>query len=114
MMDIKKAPGSLDVGTAQGIEGSSPKHQVLVQSAFDISKTLSLDLTYRYVSVLPGQNVPAYSTGDARLGWRIRRNIEIAFVGQNLFQPAHAEFAGDPGPLVGIKRSAYAKITWSE
>jgi iron complex outermembrane recepter protein len=114
MMDIKRAPGSLDVGTAQGIAGSSPKHQLVVQSAFDISKTLSLDLTYRYVSVLPGQNVPAYSTGDARIGWRIRRNIEIAFVGQNLFQPAHAEFAGDPDTLVGIKRSAYAKITWSE
>jgi iron complex outermembrane receptor protein len=114
MMDIRRAPGSTDVGTAPGIEGASPKHQVVVQSSFDISKSLSLDLTYRYVSVLFAQNVPAYSTGDVRLGWRFSRQFEIAFVGQNLMQPSHPEFAGDPGPLVGIKRSAYAKLTWSQ
>jgi iron complex outermembrane receptor protein len=114
MMDIRKAPGSQDVGTAPGIEGSSPKHQVVIQSSFDLSKAFSLDLTYRYVSVLPSQNVPEYSTGDVRLGWRISRKLEISFVGRNILQPSHPESAGDPGPLVGIRRSAYAKITWSE
>jgi iron complex outermembrane receptor protein len=114
MMNLDKAPGSLDVGSAPGIEGVSPRHQVVVQSAFDISKTLSLDLAYRYVSSLPAQRVPAYSTGDVRFGWRISRKIEISLVARNLFQPSHPEFAGDPGPLVGIRRSTYARITWSE
>ena len=112
-MRIEKAPNSLDVGTARGIEGSSPKHEVTVQSALDLTKKLSLDLTYRYVAALPGQIVPAYSTGDARFAWHISRQLELALVGQNLFQPFHFEDGGDPGPLVGIKRSGYVKLTWS-
>jgi iron complex outermembrane receptor protein len=111
-LDISKAPHSLDVGTAPALSGSSPRHEVTVQSAFDISKVLTLDLTYRYVSALPGQLVPAYSTADARLAWRFRPELELSVVGQNLLQPYHFEFAGDPGPLVGIRRSVYAELRW--
>ncbi|MDP9052918.1 MAG: TonB-dependent receptor [Acidobacteriota bacterium] len=114
IMDIKKAPGSLDVGLAPGIVGASPRHQAVIQSGMDLSKTLSLDLTYRYVSALVSQGVPGYSTADAHLGWHRGRHVDISFIGRNLLQPTHAEFAGDPGPLVGIKREIYGKITWSE
>ena len=61
----------------------------------------------------PDQRVPAYSTGDARIARRIGRDLELSLVGQNLFQPHHAEYAGDPGGLVGIRRSAYVKLTWT-
>jgi hypothetical protein len=40
------------------------------------------------------------------------RQIELSLVGQNLFQPFHYEDGGDPGPLVGIMRSGYLKLTW--
>jgi iron complex outermembrane receptor protein len=113
-MDVYKAPHSLDIGTAPIIEGSSPQHQVSVQSAFDLSKRLQLDLAYRYVSVLPGLAVPAYSTGDARLGWRFSRQVDLSLVGQNLFQPRHLEYGdSEPGPSVAIRRSVYARLTWS-
>ena len=112
-MNLGRSPNSGDVGTAPIIVGSSPQHQVTVQSALDLSKQLQLDLTYRYVSALPGQKVPSYSTGDARIGWRFSRQIDLSLVGLNLFQPSHPEDGGDPGPLVGIKRSVYAKLTWS-
>ena len=112
-MNVGRAPGSQDIGTAPSIVGSSPQHQATIQSALDLSKKLQLDLTYRYVSALPAQMVHAYSTGDARVAWRFDRRFELAFVGRNLFQPAHFEYGGDPGPLVGIKRSIYAKLTWS-
>jgi len=72
-----------------------------------------LDLDYRFVSALPSQSVPSYSTGDARLGWRFSRQFELSLVGRNLLQPFHPEFVGDPGPVVGIRRSAYVKVTWS-
>ncbi len=111
-MNIEPGPHSLDIGTAPGIVGASPQHQAVVTSSFNLSKTLQLDLTYRYVSALPAQLVPAYSTGDVRFGWRFSREFELSLVGQNLFQPNHGEFAGDPGPLVGIRRGAYAKLTW--
>ncbi len=69
-------------------------------------------MTYRYVSNLPDLKVAAYSTGDARIARRLTRTLELSLVGQNLFQPWHVEYAGDPGPLVGIRRSGYLKLTW--
>jgi iron complex outermembrane recepter protein len=112
-MNIGRAPNSLDVGSAPGIVGSSPQHQGSVQLAVDFTKRFQADVEYRYVSALPAYAVPAYSTADARFGWRINRQFDFSVVGENLFQPSHAEFGGDPGPLVLIKRSAYAKLTWS-
>jgi iron complex outermembrane receptor protein len=71
-------------------------------------------LIYRYVCRLPyvSQNVPAYSTGDVRLGYRLSRRVELSIVGQNLFQPHHVEYIGDPGGPVGVRRSVYARLTW--
>ena len=112
-MNLGKAPNSGDVGTAPIVVGSSPQHEVTVSSAVDLSKKLQLDLTFRYVSALPGQLVPAYSTGDARIGWKFNRQVELSVAGQNLLQPSHPEYGGDPGPLVGIRRSVYAKLTWT-
>lgn len=113
-MNLGKAPKSGDVGTAPGIVGSSPGHQAWIQSSFDFSKALEIDLTYRYVSALaaPSQMVPGYSTGDVHFAWRFRPGWEWSVVGQNLLQPWHAEYAGDPGPVVGIIRNAYLKLTW--
>ncbi|MGB7603585.1 MAG: TonB-dependent receptor, partial [Candidatus Sulfotelmatobacter sp.] len=112
-MDLKKGTGSMDIGTAPITEKSSPKHEVMIQSAFDLSKAFSLDLDYRYISALPGEMVNAYSTADARLAWKVKEHFQLSVVGRNLFQPYHYESNGDPGPLVGIKRSAYGQITWT-
>jgi iron complex outermembrane receptor protein len=110
-LDMTRSRNSLDASTAPITEGSSPHHQVALQSSFELPKKLEFDQAYRYVSALPVQHVRAYSTMDSQLAWRLSR-FELALVGQNLLQPNHAEFAGDPGPLVGIKRSVYGKITW--
>ncbi len=99
--------------------GSSPHHQVETQSLFNLPKRFEFDATYRYVSALPAQtSTPAgltvgdYSSFDVRLGWHANQNLELSFAGQNLLQDHHAEFGGDDGPLVGINRSFYGKITW--
>jgi iron complex outermembrane receptor protein len=110
-MHVEKKPGSLDPGTAAGIRGSSPQHQVVIQSFLNLPRNLEFDQTYRYVSALPAQLVASYGTADARFGWSPNPHIELSLVGDNLLQPRHAEYAGDPGPLVQIKRSAYGKIT---
>jgi iron complex outermembrane recepter protein len=111
-MDIAKSGASLDSSTPISTEGSSPQHQVVIQSFLELPKKLEFGQTYRYVSALPAQLVRAYSTADVRLAWLPTRSLEFSVAGQNLFQPHHAEFGGDPGPLVGIRRSVYAKITW--
>ncbi len=111
-IDLKKKPGTPEIGTAPQIEGASPQHEGSVQSSFDLPKHLQFDLTFRYVSALPSQSVDSYATGDARLAWRFARQFEVALVGQNLLQPWHVEYAGDPGLAVGIERSVYVKLTW--
>ena len=110
--DLRTAPGSLDTVNVGSYEGSSPHHQARLQSFFDLSRNVELSLTFRYVGVLPFYAVRGYETGDARVAWRPVRHVEFAVVGQNLLQPHHAEYGGDPGALVGIKRSVYASLTF--
>jgi iron complex outermembrane receptor protein len=113
-MALKDAPGfTEDTGMFLGAYlGSSPRNSVVFQSLLSLPKGFDLDASYRYVSALPAQAVKAYQTGDVRLGWHFAENVEFSVVGQNLLQPHHAEFGGDPGPLVEIKRSIYGKVTW--
>jgi iron complex outermembrane receptor protein len=113
-MGLEDKPGYTDIGGLLGsYEGSSPRHVVGFQSLFNLPKHFELDETYRYWSALPAQLVKAYSTADVRLGWHVGEGLVFSVVGQNLLEPYHHEFGGDPGPLVGIKRAVYAKITWA-
>jgi iron complex outermembrane receptor protein len=111
-LELRRSAGSLDPSTVSSTEDSSPRHQVVLQSFLQLPKNLELDLTYRFVSALPAQSARSYSTGDVRFGWHVGERVEISIAGQNLFQPHHAEYGGDPGGLVEVKRSAYAKATW--
>ena len=115
-LDAKRQPTSNDASTVGQLEGDSPRHKVVLRLLFNLPRQLDLDLTYRYVSALPGRDqlVPAYSTGDVRMARRLSREFELSVVGQNLFQPHHAEYAGDPGGLVGIRRSVYLKLMWTK
>ena len=123
-MNLEKSPGSLDIGSAPGIMGSSPQHQVMAQSSLDMNKFLQLDLDVRYVSslsgqtALPGQYIHAYETADARFGWQVNRHFDLSLVGRNLVQPHHPEFGSDPSAtggvqFVGIRRSVYVNLTWT-
>jgi iron complex outermembrane receptor protein len=112
-MSLRDKPGFTDVGNLLGsYRGSSPRHLASFQSLFNLPKHFEFDQTFRYSDALPAQGVGAYSTADVRLGWHAGEGLDFSVVGQNLLRPSHAEFGGDPGPLVGIKRSIYGKITW--
>jgi iron complex outermembrane receptor protein len=110
-MDLSKTSTSQDPSTIRSTEESSPHHQVLVQSSLDFTRKFAFDQSLRYVSALPAQQVRAYATADAGFTWRARTGLNLSVFGQNLFQPHHGEYGGNPG-AVGIKRSIYAKITW--
>jgi iron complex outermembrane recepter protein len=111
-MDLRQAPGLLLGAGPQMVVESSPKHEVSLDSAFDVSRNLQIDLIYRFVSALPAEHAPAYSTGDVHITWRFRPHLEFSLVGRNLFQPYHVEYGADPGDPVAIVRSAYASIAW--
>jgi iron complex outermembrane receptor protein len=111
-MDLKTKPGSVDASTVNSLQGSSPSHQTLFQSYFDLARNVDVSLAVRHMSALPAQHIEEYVTVDARLAWRPVRHIELSVAGQNLAQPSHAEFGGDPGPLIGLRRSIYAEVAF--
>jgi methyl-accepting chemotaxis protein len=53
------------------------------------------------------------SLGDIHVGWHPIAAVDISFVGQNLFQPEHAEFGGDDGPPVVTNLSSQARVAGS-
>ena len=98
------------------IEGESPEHQISLRTGVDLNFGLTLDFWLRFVDELPAssQQVPSYWTMDARIGWRIHPNWEVALVGQNLFEPRHTEFVSEAIGIwpAKIERSVYGKVTW--
>ena len=113
-VDMRTRSTSKDTSTVATLEGSSPAHQVVAQSYIGLPAHFEFSQVFRTVSALPAQRVPLYQTGDARVAWNKYSHLELALTGQNLLQPHHPEFAGDPGPLVGIRRSVYGSVTWRQ
>jgi iron complex outermembrane recepter protein len=111
-MDMATAAGSHDDITPGILTRASPRRQGRLQSYFDIGRNFEISATWRYVSAVPLYFVGAYQTGDLRFAWRFHTGVEFAVTGQNLLQPHHPEYGGDPGPLVGIKRNIFASLTF--
>ena len=58
--------------------------------------------------------IDSYTTFDARLAWRPRKNVEFSLVGQNLFDSQHLESIQESFTFqTEVERSLYAKATWS-
>jgi iron complex outermembrane receptor protein len=111
-LDLQTRAGLSDVTSERTYMGSSPHHQIVATSQFTLPHALQFDQTYRHVSELPAQLVPAYDTADVRLAWHATRSVELSVVAQNLVDPSHPEFGTLPGGLVGIRRTAYAQVRW--
>lgn len=113
-MHLKNKPGITDTSTASSDTGSSPHHEVVIQSLFDLPGQVEIDPIYRYVSALPAQHVPRYSTMDLHLGWQFAKRLELSVTGDNLFRPYQVEFGSgvNGAPNIGIKRGVYAQLTW--
>jgi iron complex outermembrane recepter protein len=95
--------------------GSNPQHQFQIRSYLNLPRRWEWDTSVYSVGRLPSIGVPAYVRLDTRLGWRLAERAEISLVGQNLLRARHSEF----GSLIStiettqIKRSGYAKLTWT-
>jgi iron complex outermembrane recepter protein len=82
-----------------------PRFQFAFRSSFDISPSVELDFWLRYNDSASGivatQAIPSYVTLDARLGWKPNKNLELAFIANNLNDSQHPEFydGSTPNPL---------------
>ena len=81
----------------------------MLRSSLDLPYQSEVDVTVRHVSALANPEVPAYTTGDLRYGWRPRRDLELSVTGQNLFGREHAEFTA-PATRSQFGRSVFFKV----
>ncbi|PQP02467.1 TonB-dependent receptor [Massilia phosphatilytica] len=105
-------PGSRDQSGTTGLFTSDPTHYWQVRSAYDLSASQEFDVTVCHVGALPRPGVPAYTAVDARWGWRIRPGVELSLIGQNLFDPRHAEF-GSPATRSEYERALAVRVVWT-
>ncbi|MEO8151824.1 MAG: TonB-dependent receptor [Rhizobacter sp.] len=94
--DLKLQAGSTDPDGPANL-GDDPDYQWSLRSAVNVAEGQDFDVSLRRVASLPQANVPAYTAVDARYGWRITRDVELALTAQNLFDNAHPEFGTSPG-----------------
>jgi iron complex outermembrane receptor protein len=82
------------------IERADARHKLSLRSLMSPREDLDLDLWLRYVSdsypdidvgTYGALKIPAYWELDLRVAWRPQRRVELAIVGQNLLNDAHAE-----------------------
>ena len=92
----------------------SPKHQASWRNSFDLGDRIALDAQLRHVSRLARDPIPAYTTADVRLTYRLDNGAEFSLVGNNLLQARHAEFAQTqyPAPLAFVPRSVAAQLRY--
>jgi iron complex outermembrane receptor protein len=89
---LQLKPGSNDTAGVAAQQGRDPAHSWVLRSSLDLPHRTEVDVTVRHVSALSNPWVPAYTTGDVRLGWKARQDLELSVAGQNLFGGKHAEF----------------------
>ena len=85
-----RKPGSNDAASPT-TTGRDPHHQFQLRSSHTFGNDVEFDVGLRRIGRLRNPSVPAYTAIDARLGWRISPQWELALIGQNL-NGSHAEY----------------------
>jgi iron complex outermembrane receptor protein len=111
-IDTAADPASRDLSAGTGLATSDPSHYWVLRSSYDLADGQELDFTLRRVGALASPAVPAYTAVDLRYGWRIRKDLEVALIGQNLFDPHHAEAGAAPGRH-SYERNVLLKLVWT-
>jgi iron complex outermembrane receptor protein len=113
-MKIHKNSDSLDP-TPDLPNGENPEHQFYFRSALDLPGHLEQNLIVRHVTGLPSFSIPAYTSLDGGIHWKVRPNLELSFDGENWLNHRHIEFIPDfiNTQPTDVGRSFHGGITWS-
>ncbi|MCG8683938.1 MAG: TonB-dependent receptor [Desulfobacterales bacterium] len=111
----------LDYDFKDGSVGGFPRHQASLRGQFSFGSSLEFDVWFRYVDDMDATymfsdtgwyEVDAYLTMDMRFGWKIRPNMELDLIGQNLLDDSRVEFAQEAfSQVTEVERSLFAKLT---
>jgi iron complex outermembrane receptor protein len=107
---LRVEPGSTDP-TGPSALGNDPHYQAMVRSSLTLPGGIEVDVGIRRVGRLPNPALPAYTGVDARVGWRVSRELDLSIVAQSATDPAHPEF-GALATANRVGRSTFLKATW--
>ena len=113
-MALNKSPNSLDFGFGarhRRLKSKAPGQRPI---RFRFCQALQYQPHLSLCKCID-EAVPRIPRRTLHFGAQLTDHFQLSVVGQNLLQPHHVvESAGDPGPLVGIKRGVYGQITWKQ
>lgn len=122
-LEYKDAALGTTLFQEEDTEDSSPRHQAAIRSSIDFAQNWQFNTWLRYVDAIEGRNsvdattplqVDACFIMDANLIWKPRKDLEIMFAGQNLFNSSQLEYVTELiTPPTEIERSVYMKVTWN-
>ena len=111
--ELRLEPGSTDLlGPRNPQLSNDPDAQWTLRSSIGPWRNHEVDAMLRRVGELPNPIVPAYAAVDVRYGWRLRPDLELSLLGQNLFDRSHGEF----NPVASrseFERSVFVQARWS-
>ena len=108
---VHRTPATDPTGVAN--QGNDPDYTWMLRSQFNFSPRVEFDASIRRVAPLPAPFVVGYNAVDARLGWKVNRELDISLIFQNALDPEHAEFGAAPGRSE-IARSAFIRLMWKQ
>jgi len=96
-------------------EGSAPRSQWQARSSFSPVTRATLNVSIFHVGPIEQLQVDAYTRTDINVEWRFTRHFSATVIGQNLFDAAHAEFAGAGSFLLmtQVPRSAGLRLRYA-
>jgi iron complex outermembrane recepter protein len=103
-------PGAVDL-LGPGANGNDPDWWLVARASVDVTPAVDFDVMLRRVGSLPAPPLPAYTAVDLRVGWLVRRGVELSAVARNLFDRRHAEWRAGTAPPVEIPRAALLQLT---
>lgn len=107
---IRVKPGHADVGGVSQIS-NDPRHTEQLRSSWDIGTAWEADLMIRRIGHIPNFDIPTTAVVDARVGWRVNRDLELSVLVQNALDRNDVEF-GDASQRVNFRRSWIFKLRW--
>lgn len=108
-------PGSQDTLSVGDSQGSAPANSAQLRSHFTLPRRVSWDASAYFVGKIADPDVSSDTRLDTGLSWQAQERLSFTLVGQNLLRDRHLEYV-DGGLSVAstlVKRSIYAKVTWT-
>ncbi|HSW11816.1 MAG TPA: TonB-dependent receptor [Solimonas sp.] len=111
-MEVQTRDGGSDTRTANTLENGNPRHMAGLELAWAPSTRWSFSGFLRHIDDLPASGVPGYTELNLRAAWRLRPNLELGLVGENLLDNQHPEFGSNTANRIEVQRQGLLQLRW--